>query len=290
MEKMPIDFYDVPVFIISYNRLEVLAKCVSRYEEDGYSNLIIIDNASTDKDLLKYLSESSHQVVFLDKNYGHRVLWECHRFDDIISSQYYVLTDPDILPVDECPSDYVEKFYGLLQEHPNKTKAGFALKLDDLPEEYPYKYDVIRWESFFWEHRIPGEFPLYDASIDTTFALYRPGFIREETFFDAVRTGSPYVARHLGWYVIPEKMSASERAYFTPDNKISSSANADTMRQLGADVAGKLANEKGVDFFQIMKAISTKKYMSEHLGLAVLGKSFIYLLLKKIYYAVHGRE
>ena len=59
----------------------------------------------------------------------------------------------------------------LLEQHPEKTKVGFALKLDDLPENYKYKYDIIRFESFYWEKRMQYKFPIYDAPIDTTFAL-----------------------------------------------------------------------------------------------------------------------
>ena len=53
--------------------------------------------------------------------------------------------------------------------------VGFALKLDDLPENYKYKYDIIRFESFYWEKRMQYLFPIYDAPIDTTFAQYKPG-------------------------------------------------------------------------------------------------------------------
>lgn len=37
------------------------------------------------------------------------------------------------------------------------------------------KYDIIRFESFYWEKRMQYQFPIYDAPIDTTFALYKPG-------------------------------------------------------------------------------------------------------------------
>jgi glycosyltransferase involved in cell wall biosynthesis len=118
------DFYNIPIFIISYNRKETLKLCVERFQKDGYKNLIILDNASTDKDTLDYLHTLTCKVVFLKKNYGHHVLWDCGLFDDIIQNSYYVLTDPDILPVDDCPPDYVEQFYHILQQYPGKTKVG----------------------------------------------------------------------------------------------------------------------------------------------------------------------
>ena len=53
--------------------------------------------------MLEYLNKlngNSVKVIFLDKNYGHKVLWEEHLFDDIIESSYYVLTDPDVIPIE----------------------------------------------------------------------------------------------------------------------------------------------------------------------------------------------
>lgn len=45
------DFYSIPIFIISWNRTETLRLCIERYQKDGYRNIIILDNASTDKNI-----------------------------------------------------------------------------------------------------------------------------------------------------------------------------------------------------------------------------------------------
>lgn len=107
------NFFSIPIFIISYNRKNDLSFIVKRLLKDGYTNLIILDNASTESSLIEYLRHIKDErinVVFLEKNYGHGVLWECHQFDDIIESQYYVLTDPDVFPINDCPNNYVEVF------------------------------------------------------------------------------------------------------------------------------------------------------------------------------------
>ena len=148
------NFFSITIFIISYNRLDDLRKCISFLEKDGYTNLNIIDNASTDIELISYLKKLKHNVYFLEKNWGPYVLWESHLFDSIVENEYYVVTDPDIIPIEQCPSDYIEYFYSILQNYPEKTKAGFSLKLDDIPDSYPYKYDVWRGESFYWERRL----------------------------------------------------------------------------------------------------------------------------------------
>jgi len=211
------NFKMIPIFIISFNRLNDLKQIISRLEEDGYRNLHIIDNASTDKKLLYYLEHIPYQVHFMGKNYGHMVFWQSGIFKDIIESQYYVVTDPDVIPIKECPDDYVEYFYRILNQYPDKQKVGFSLKIDDLPDKFRYKTDVIRWESFFYDKKLSMSPLLFDAEIDTTFALYRPGKIKN--FFYAIRTGYPYTARHLGWYLDNENFSVADKTYFLSGEK-----------------------------------------------------------------------
>lgn len=64
------DFYNIPIFIISYNRKETLKMCVERFQKDGYRKLIILDNASTDEATIEYLKGLSCNVVFLKKIMG----------------------------------------------------------------------------------------------------------------------------------------------------------------------------------------------------------------------------
>jgi hypothetical protein len=75
--------------------------------------------------------------------------------------------------------------------------VGFGLRIDDLPAAYAHRDAVIAWEQRFWQDEV--EHGVFRAPIDTTFAMTRPrvGYVLEP----ALRTGPPYVARHLGWYV-----------------------------------------------------------------------------------------
>lgn len=280
MKDNNVDFYNIPIFIISYNRKETLQCCVERFQKDGYKNLIVIDNASTNRDLISYLKSLKTKVYFLKKNYGHRVLWDSGLFDNIIKKQYFVLTDPDVLPIDVCPSDYVEQFYKLLQLYPKKTKVGFSLKLDDLPETYKFKYDIIRFESFYWEKQIKYDFPIYDAPVDTTFALYRPlGGSDDDTFYEAVRTGYPYVARHLGWYV----NNFSQKDYYTDSQNISSSSLNDiAMDGFRRSVISQLALRQNNEIYPLMKDIYSKEFIQEHTSWCALFKCIVYLILKKL--------
>lgn len=195
-----VDFKAIPIFIVSFNRLDCLKKQISYFESKGYTNLHIVDNASTYKPLLEYLKSSPYKVYFLKENLGHKVVFECPEFKEIISKNYFVVTDPDVIPVEECPDDFVEVFYDVLKAHKDVTKVGFSLKIDDLPNHYALKNEVIKWESIFYKNSYKYKNKtIYEAILDTTFALYRP-YKETRDFLKALRVGYPYEARHLPWY------------------------------------------------------------------------------------------
>lgn len=192
----------VPFFVISFNQLTYLQKIVAFFEIYKIKNVHIIDNNSNYPPLLEYLQTVPFTVHHMDKNYGHMVLFEHEQFKDIINNNYFVLTDPDILPVKQCSADFLRVFMELLLRHPCKNKVGFSLKIDDLPRHYELRENVIAWESRFYSNGFSyNGLTVYDAPLDTTFALYRPRTQwRTNDFYAALRVGKPYVARHLTWY------------------------------------------------------------------------------------------
>ncbi|MCL7999184.1 glycosyltransferase [Brucella sp. 21LCYQ03] len=210
---------EIPVFIISYNHLTYVKGIVNYLESAGFQNIHIIDNASTYPPLLDYLDESRHSVHHMGQNYKHMVLFESKKFADIIDNEYFILTDPDVIPIHQCPADFLFFFLDILLRNPTKNKVGFSLKIDDLPDHYNLKDNVIKWESRFFENpRKIREISVYDAPIDTTFALYRPRKDwRNNDFYSAIRTGAPYTARHLPWYRDLKELSDEEIFYRSKD-------------------------------------------------------------------------
>jgi hypothetical protein len=188
---------DIPIIINNKNRLTYLLQLINWLEKNGYSNIYIIDNASTYPPLLEYYSKTKYHVFRLKKNVGKLALWESGIIKQFIKD-YYVYTDPDVVPIEDCPSDILQTFMNALNMFPGFEKAGFGLKIDDLPDHYEQKKKVIEWEKKFWEKPIIEN--LFDAEIDTTFALYRPYTNGAIWIQRACRTGGQYVARHLPWY------------------------------------------------------------------------------------------
>jgi len=210
---------EIPIFIISFNHLTYLQASIAYFEKAGFKNIHVIDNASSYPPLVEYLRASPHRVHYMGVNYKHTVLFDSLKFKEVVDSSYFVLTDPDVLPIEECPLDFLYIFLDLLLSYPAKNKVGFSLKLDDLPDHYELKENVLKWEGRFYEKsKEHGALTAYDAPVDTTFALYRPRKEwRTSDFFAAFRTGYPYEARHLPWYRDLSKLTDEEIYYRSLD-------------------------------------------------------------------------
>lgn len=190
---------NIDIFIISYNRLSYLRSLIEWLEKAGFENIHIVDNCSTYRPLVDYLKSSKHKVHILEKNYGHLAVWKCGKFKDIINRSRYIVTDCDVLPIKECPSEVVGYFSDLLDKYGNYTKVGFSLRIDDIPMCNASRNTIINWEKQFWQKRISND--VFDASIDTTFAMYNPGIYPEsKKWWKSLRTDFPYMAMHLPWY------------------------------------------------------------------------------------------
>lgn len=195
------DFFQTPIFLIVFNRVDALKQVVAWLEQAGYKNIHLIDNASTYPPLLDYLAASPHHVHRMDKNHGHLVLWKSGAFDHIIQHQPFVLNDCDVVPSKDCPHNVVQQLAGILARYENFTKVGLSLHIDDLPEHYAHRDQVIEWERPFWQHPMEKG-TLFEAAIDTTFAYYRPNIPPEDPrWWRAIRTAPPLSGHHLPWYV-----------------------------------------------------------------------------------------
>lgn len=195
-----LDKKNIPIFIISFNRLKCLKALVFWLEAQGCENINIIDNASTYPALVDYLECSSHKVLRLEENLGHLALFKCQKFDEVIKNNFFILTDPDVVPTADCPDDWLEIFESALVANPDYNKAGFSLLLDDIPVGYKFREQVLKSEKKHWKNSVGN---VFKASIDTIFALYRPNTSPENPdWFKGLRCDKPYSARHLGWYSV----------------------------------------------------------------------------------------
>ena len=210
------NFKEIPIIINNKNRFTYLKKLINNLESKGYNNIYIIDNNSTYLPLLEYYRTINHKVFYLRKNYGYLALWKSFIFLRFIRS-YYVYTDSDVVPIEDCPNDFLFYFMNILINDKAIKKIGFSLKYDDLPDSYNSKNKVIEWESKFYTKPISNL--LFDSVIDTTFALYRPFSGGGAKFNNKTyRTAFPYQAYHLPWYENSNNLNEEQIYYYTNSN------------------------------------------------------------------------
>lgn len=184
-----------PVFLICRDRVAPLSQLVYWLEAEGFENLVLVDNDSTYPPLLEFYEETPHRVVRLGRNVGHHSPWLPELAAIRGDRDAYVVSDPDVIP-EPLAGGAVQRFADLLNRYPGYAKAGFGLRIDDLPDRYAHRDAVLRWEAEAWQREVePG---VFHAPIDTTFALYRAG--AGFSLGPALRTGAPFLAKHEPWY------------------------------------------------------------------------------------------
>lgn len=202
---------NIPIIINNRNRLTFLKGLIQFLEKTDYTNIIIIDNNSTYEPLLDFYSTCPYRIVRLNENMGYDALEKIDLYKEIRQS-YYVYTDSDVVPDANCPTDFLEHFYSILNKFPLVQKVGFSLRIDNIPDYYNGKEKVIQWESQFYSKELAKN--LYSASIDTTFALHRPfSYISKKGIFQMIRTGGAYTAWHMPWYNDSNKLNNEEVYY-----------------------------------------------------------------------------
>lgn len=208
--------FDPPIIINVRDRVTPLRKLVDWLERAGHENIVLLDNASTYEPCIEYLRLSPHDVLRLGVNLGSRALWRSGITN--LRNSWFVYTDPDIVPHEECPSYAVEVLKEALKQHWEHSKCALGLYLADLPLDMPslewerrllQPERVDKWKGFVGT--VCGG-ALFDSLADTTFALYRSGANFQ---LQSLRLGHPYVARHdcPSWYT-DRDVTDEERYYF----------------------------------------------------------------------------
>jgi len=226
-KKMPLC---IPIFIVVYNRLWCLKRCIASLAPSG-QEIVLINNGSDYKPLLAWMRNQPYPVIHLPKI---RSTGELYRSIRRGISQWlakpkfkqhpidgYVLTDPDI-EIEHPQGPWLSLMHKCLKAHPQAQCVGSALRTDDIPAHYPLRASAIACEQwckkepiFEWEG-----VPIRWSHIDTTLALYRPKFVKHGVAMRAIRMRGPGMARHLDWYINPKHMTPDQRVYLSAPRKL----------------------------------------------------------------------
>lgn len=209
---------DVPIFINARDRLGVMKKLIDWLLDAGYRNLIILDNNSTYPPLLEYYSvlerESRVKIIRLGKNLGYKALWLSGVLEQLKIATPYVYTDPDILPIERCPKDFVKQLMKLLDKNHELRKVGLGLVWEDIT--FFDKKNAQAFEKKFYEGTWIGD-NLYFVQVDTTFALYSN--VRHYNLRFSLRTTGDLQAYHLPWYFDYDNLPDDEKYYLEHADK-----------------------------------------------------------------------
>src|SRR5690606_15883048 len=134
-------------------------------------------------------------VVREAQNRGPRHVFEDPAAYALLPDKFCV-TDPDLAFNPALPNDFLAQL-AALTERERIGKAGFALDIAD-PDRMQQgtfrigegRYRIWEWEAQFWRHPLApasGGDPVYEAPIDTTFALYNKRHFDPANFLAAVR-------------------------------------------------------------------------------------------------------
>jgi len=209
---------NIPIVILNKDRVTPLKLLVEALRRRNYNNIIIIDNESTYAPLLEWYNTSEINVFYnnipktlYDTGTFYRLAYELGhpQFVDIVKD-FYVFTDSDVIPEDDTPTDFIDHMVELCGEL-NSHKIGLGLRVDNLPET-SYTNSVREIESQYWMNKIiHNGFELYQAPIDTTFAVYHPN--TKPIWGHGFRMGGSYVAKHMPWYYDINNLPEDELYY-----------------------------------------------------------------------------
>ena len=195
----------IPVLIVNYNRCQSLMQLVEwLLHLDDVVSIIILDNASTYPPLLQYydsLDLPNVQVIRFQKNHKLKKLIAISQ--TMQQYDYYVVTDADLIPYSDTKNDILSRMKEMLDKYKDINHIGASLSIEDIPDHYPLKNVVQKWEEQFWEQ--PIEKGVFEACVDTTFGMYRSNsFIME--LYPALRLGKNYTLKHVDWYMDPSNL------------------------------------------------------------------------------------
>jgi len=215
----------VPVFILSFNRLACLRQLIAWLESAELAEPVIVDNGSTYLPLLDWFDSMRNAIAIrrFDDNYGPYRVWDQRLFasDTGADQPFYVVTDPDVVPIEECPKDVIPRLIEAWHEL-RRPKIGLSLRLGTIPDTLPHGGEIRRWEETLQSRELPrparhgGGAPLrcYDSLLDTTFQVNHRDVLPPSHGSEGVRLAHPYQADHLGWQIDPQRLSEEDEFYW----------------------------------------------------------------------------
>jgi len=239
----------IKAYIVVHNLLTWTKATVDWLNEQEGVEPVIIDNASTYQPLKEWYRTKPCEILRVNRNYGCEVFWKLGFYDQ--AGQEFIVTDPD-LDYEGIPADWLEVLRSGFKQVPGTQKVGFSLEIADLPDKFPGKEDIQKWETQFWKvKKTPRH---YKANIDTTFALYNKEYAPPMRYIgNALRTIKPYTAKHRPWYLCKEDLDEELMYYYYTANETLVNKTASDNNYVGSTFKHYLDGAKPFSYFTGVK-------------------------------------
>jgi FkbM family methyltransferase len=214
---------EIPVLVPCFNNPTYARAMLRQLRALAFRRIVLVDSASASPEMRTFLASVGDEatIIALKENLGPR-----HAVLDpgtlALLPQRFCLTDPDLVFNPALPESFLGDLALLIERH-KVGKAGFALDISD-PQNMRDKlfriggqeWTIWDWEAKFWTtplEDLAGGDRVYDAPIDTTFALYDKAYFDPAHFTRALRVAGRFAARHLPWYRDSGMPEAEEEFY-----------------------------------------------------------------------------
>ncbi len=196
------------------NRLTTTKKMVEDlFRLNGNAKINIIDNASTYPPLLQWYDEIKNDVNIIrqETNLGPWTFFYSGHFSNC-EEDFYIYSDADLELNPNMPYNWQEIMFEHIHRH--DRKASLVLRIDDIPDSYEFKSNIINHQSVCWyDSGIPD---LYRAITDMTFSMDRKsGGYR----YESMRLGGNFACRHIPWYIDFSNIDEEEIYYLEHINR-----------------------------------------------------------------------
>lgn len=209
-------------FIPTRDRFNTLVKLLAWLKANGQDpgETYLVDMNSTYppmRELLAGWRKEGYRVLLTKQNFGARGMFRHGIIRQHCPRGAFFVSDPDIVPADTCKPNLLARLHRFLGRHPGYTKAGLALKIDDLPTHFPFHERVRKFESRYWKSRPIGKSEFRQAALATTFCCMRSVDSVNEWCYSKgkdARTMPPDLGIHEPWYLDPDNMPEDEQYYY----------------------------------------------------------------------------
>jgi hypothetical protein len=197
-----------PIIINNRNRLTTTKNMVEHLLDlNKNQEIIILDNDSKYDPLIKWYKEVEDKIdIRYLKNEGHLAVWSTGIYKEL--GDYFIYTDSDLELNPNMPDSYQIFMYNLMQKY-EINKIALGIKINDLPDHYRYKNQVIRNEGRWWLEEVEPD--IYKADTDTTFSLMRN--IGDNIYKSLRIAKNDFICKHIPFYIDLENLDEEEKYY-----------------------------------------------------------------------------